>query len=201
MTIIRTAALLTTVVSLPLCGIAQLKPAALDQFPITTRMVAQTLSVRGIQVEDRQVFLLARVIAAEPHPALDILKVEPLSDSRLEQASQSRTIVKLACHTAAICLPFYATITRPYEMVGNDTGSPGLARPAGYSTLISKPAITMRAGTHATLAMDDERSHVRIAVISLENGATGRKICVTSTDHKKVYLAEVVSPVLLKRSY
>jgi flagella basal body P-ring formation protein FlgA len=59
----------------------------------------------------------------------------------------------------------------------------------------------MRAGAHATLMMDDNRSHIQVTVISLENGVVGHRIRVASPDHKQVYVAEVVSSSLLKGSF
>jgi flagella basal body P-ring formation protein FlgA len=51
------------------------------------------------------------------------------------------------------------------------------------------------------MLMDDDRSHIQIAVISLENGVAGHSIRVTSPDHKQVYVAEVVNASLLRKSY
>jgi flagella basal body P-ring formation protein FlgA len=62
-------------------------------------------------------------------------------------------------------------------------------------------AFTIRSGAHATLVMDEERAHIEVAVISLENGMAGQKIRVASPNHKQVYVAEVVSANLLKRSF
>jgi len=59
----------------------------------------------------------------------------------------------------------------------------------------------MRAGAHATLEMNDARSRIQVAVSSLENGIAGHRIRVASLDYKHIYVAEVVSPNLLKRSY
>jgi len=195
------ATLVTTLMSLSLCGQTQPSPVSQNHFPITAQLIAQALQARGMQVTDQQVSLLANVVATEPRPALDILAVEPLSDSRLEKHPQARTIVKLACHVAATCLPFYATVIGLSESIGNETSSFMAARSAESTMLIPKPAVTMRAGAHATLVMDDARSHIQIAVISLENGSAGRTIHVASPDHKQVYLAEVVNANLLKRSY
>ena len=64
-----------------------------------------------------------------------------------------------------------------------------------------KSEITMRAGTHATLVMDDDRSHIQVAVISLENGMAGHRIRVSSPDHKQVYFGEVVNARLLRGSF
>lgn len=60
---------------------------------------------------------------------------------------------------------------------------------------------TMRAGSRATLVMDDQRSHIQVAVISLQNGMAGHRIRVSSPDHKQVYFGEVVSANLLKGSF
>ncbi len=59
----------------------------------------------------------------------------------------------------------------------------------------------MRPGTHATMVMNDSRMQVQVSVISLESGIAGHKIRVESPDHKKIYVAEVVSANLLKRSF
>jgi hypothetical protein len=101
-------------------------------------------------------------------------------------------LVKLACHVPGTCLPFYAIVS---WRVG---GAPSTAATAA---LKPNASITMRVGTHATLLMDDDRSHIQIAVVCLESGAVGRRIRVASPDHKQIYIGEVVSASLLKRSY
>jgi flagella basal body P-ring formation protein FlgA len=60
---------------------------------------------------------------------------------------------------------------------------------------------TIRAGAHATMVMDDERAHIQVAVVSLENGIAGHRIRVASPDHKQIYVAEVVNANLLRRSF
>jgi flagella basal body P-ring formation protein FlgA len=72
---------------------------------------------------------------------------------------------------------------------------------ASPAALKPKVVITMRAGAHATLLLDDDRSHIQIAVISLENGIAGHSIRVSTPDHKQVYVAEVVNASLLRKSY
>jgi hypothetical protein len=176
-----------TAVSLPSWGQSQPQ----GQFAITAALIAQTLSGKGMQVADRQVSLLAKVVASEPNPLLDVASVEPLSDRWSGQHSEPRSLVKLACHAPGTCLPFYA-------IVSWQGPAPSVAANAA---LKPNAAITMRVGTHATLLMDDARSHVQVAVISLESGAVGRRIRVASPDHKQIYIGEVVSANLLKRSY
>jgi hypothetical protein len=61
--------------------------------------------------------------------------------------------------------------------------------------------ITMKAGAHATLMIDDQRSHIQVAVVSLENGIVGHRIHVASLDHKQTYVGEVVNDRLLRGSF
>jgi flagella basal body P-ring formation protein FlgA len=74
---------------------------------------------------------------------------------------------------------------------------------AGINNPVSKANmdITMRAGTHATLVMDDDRSHIQVAVITLENGIVGHRIHVASPDHRQTYVGEVVNERLLRGSF
>jgi len=190
------AALLMATMVLPGWGQSQLQ----GRFPLTEHQVAQTLSSNGILTGDEQVILLAKVVASEPSPALDILSVEPLGDRSYGKRREARTLVKLACHAPGTCLPFYSIVTRQ-EAVSSAPSPVSTIREAGNAVSKSNAAIIMRPGTHATLVMDDARSHVQVTVVSLENGIAGHKIHVASPDHKQVYVAEVVSSNLLKRSF
>jgi hypothetical protein len=169
-------------------------------FAITAQQVAETISFKGVRVTDQQVSLLANVVAVEPHPALDILSVELLGDQPAGQPSQDRTIVKMACHRPGTCLPFYAIVSLPAAAAPASAGKSG-GSAQRIAALKPSAEVAMRAGTRATLVMNDDRTHIQVAVVSLENGAVGRKIRVASPDHKQVYLAEVVNAHLLKRSF
>jgi hypothetical protein len=136
------------------------------------------------------------VVANEPNPVLDVLSVEPIGDRWSGGHSGTHSWVKLGCHIPGACLPFYAVVSWPQEPAGRAIDT-SIATPAA----LKPKAITMRAGAHATLLMDDDRSHIQIAVISLENGIAGHSIRVTSPDHKQVYVAEVVNASLLRKSY
>jgi hypothetical protein len=189
--------LLITVISLH--GWGQSKPQ--DRFPLAAHQVAQSLSVNGIQIADQQVTLLANVVATEPNPALDVLSVVPLGGRFPGKASGAHSLVKLACRLPARCLPFYAIVGSP-EGTTAGASSPLNAR-AGSAAGELRPSalITIRAGVHATMLMDDDRAHIQVAVVCLENGIAGHRIHVASPDHKQIYVAEVVSANLLKRSF
>lgn len=199
MTIQWMPALLMVAMGLP--GGVQSACHAQGRFPLTAHMVAQTLRGNGIQTADEQVTLLARVVASKPLPVLDILSVEPLGDPSWGKRRDASVLVKLACHEPGACLPFYSIVSRPGATLESMPSARGVSPAAGYSALKSQNRIIMRPGTHAMLVMDDARMHVQVEVISLESGIAGHKIRVESPDHKKIYVAEVVSANLLKRSF
>lgn len=171
-----------------------------QHFALTMQQVAQTLSASGMQTSDQQVFLLAKVVATEPNPALDILSVEPFGDRSTEQRAETRFRVKMACHLRGRCLPFYAIVRWPEATVEHAASSSNASRPSGNIALKQNGTFTIRSGAHAMLVMDDDRAHIQVVVVSLENGKVGQKIRVASPDHKQIYVAEVVSANLLKRS-
>jgi hypothetical protein len=189
---------LTLAMSMPGWGQSQLQ----DRFALTAGQVALALSAGGIQTTERQVSLLTRVVATESFPALDVLSVEPLSRQLVGEHSPTRSRVRMGCHLPGKCLPFYAIVSSlepPFGVAANASH----ASAAGVNNSVSKANmdITMRAGTHATLVMDDNRSHIQVAVISLENGIAGHRIHVASPDHKQVYVGEVVNANLLRGSF
>ncbi|MGA3344157.1 MAG: hypothetical protein ABSC76_04720 [Terracidiphilus sp.] len=171
------------------------------RFQISAHQVAQTLTANGVQTLDEQVLLLAKVVASEPSPVLDILSVEPLGNRPPGQHSELRSLVKLGCHMPGTCLPFYSIVTKPESQADSPSRVPGFSAVTGNAALKPNAGIVIRAGAHATLVMDDARSHVEVAVITLENGIAGHRIHVASPDHKQVYVAEVVSANLLRRSF
>lgn len=191
------AILLAATAALSGWGQSPSQAQAQNHFVVTAHQVARTLSDRGMSIADDHVSLLANVVATEPNPVLDLLSIKPWGTGASGPQSGSRSLIELACHSPGACLPFYAVVTGQAKTpVAASVASPiaAITRHATFNAI-------MRAGTHATLVMEDKRSHIQLTVISLENGNAGDKIHVASPDHKQVYLAEVVNANLLKRSY
>ncbi len=161
-----------------------------QRFALTAGQVAQALSDRGVPARADQVSLLAKIVSTHPNPVLDVLSVEPFAEGQPAPHPAARSQVKLACHLPGECLPFYAIVSRPES---KNTADPSAINATGE--------IIMRVGTHATLVIDDDRLHIQVAVISMENGVAGHRIRVTSPDRKQVYYGEVVSASLLKASF
>jgi hypothetical protein len=171
-----------------------------NRYALTAAQVALAVSASGMQTTAEHVSLLTRVVATEPEPVLDVLSVETLGKGPLAEQSDVSLRVKLACHIQGKCLPFYAIVSSPPSTPRSaimPKGSPALSSTVWYA----HSEITMRAGTHATLIMDDQRSHIQVAVVSLENGIVGHRIHVASPDHKQTYVGEVVNARLLRGSF
>lgn len=175
---------LTILVCVPV--LAQFRPQR--RFTLSAGFVSQAiikaLAQKGFEASD--ISLLANVVATEQNPVLDIQSMEPLG--------LHRSTLRLACHTPAACLPFYAIATLPAQ-----SQSPTAALIHHTTTL--KPPPTMRAGAHATLSLDNGSALVRMTVVSLERGSTGQTIRVATPDRKRIYRAEIVSADFLKGSF
>jgi len=187
------------IVATSVYGWGQAQPK--QRFTLTVQQIAQTLSEKGIQTSDQQVTMLAKVVATEGNPALDVISVVRLDDRSAGQVAEARFRVKLACRLSSSCLPFYVVVKWPEESAGHEENSSSALRLPGKLILKQNDVFTIRSGAHATLVMDDERAHIKVSVVSLENGMAGQKIRVASPDHKQIFVAEVVSANLLKRSF
>ena len=165
------------------------------RYNIDPAQVAAALSSDANRIATGQVKLLAEVTAAEANPALELLRA---TSSRGLEGGPSGSLVTIGCRKAGACLPFYA-------LVESQIASPApksMSEQAGVNGASHKrQPIVMRAGTHATLMLDSARAQIRLAVVSLESGAAGSRIRVSTPDHKEVYEAEVVGPNLLKGSF
>lgn len=184
--------------SLPLLG----QSPSQQRFEITTRQIVQALSDKGIHISEKQVSLVASVVSTRHQPLLDILSIEPISGPlRSTQKTEIASWVKVACHQPNVCLPFYVVVSGLAVSVGNVKGSGSADNANGMTPESSKSDVTMRAGAHAILVLDDNRSHLQLSVITLESGTAGHMIRVTSPDRKHVYSAEIVSEKVLKGSF
>jgi len=170
-----------------------------QRFAVSGVEIAQALSDQGIRISDDQVSLLARVVATDAHPQLDILSVAPFGVLSNTKHSEAQSLVKLGCRRPGACLPFYVFVKE--EKGGSVSGPAGTPLASPKLRAGKNAAITIRSGTHAVLLMDDSRSHVQMAVISLEDGSAGDRIRVASPDRKQILTAEVIGANLLKRSY
>ncbi|HEY0794407.1 MAG TPA: hypothetical protein VGD64_01375 [Acidisarcina sp.] len=66
------------------------------------------------------------------------------------------------------------------------------------SRRLALPVVTIQAGAHSMLLIDEGGLHIRVPVTCLENGRPGKTIRVEARDKKQTYLAEVLTDNSLK---
>lgn len=170
-----------------LCGSAQ-QPA---RFLVTRQQIARALLRHGVTVADDQVSLVANIVASRPEPELDVDLVQLLDAGKDD--GRIRAKVRLVCPQPRACVPFYAIVAWPLGA--------GLSPLPELAVVHSAPpSIVMRAGSNATLRVDTAQMHLRLPVISLQDGSLGSRIHVTSPDRKQTYTATILSPTLLTGS-
>jgi hypothetical protein len=143
---------------------------------------------KGVVVRSGQVSLLSNIPAHTEHPALEAVKIEPLS------SSSSRVLFR--CVDRSACLPFYAVVN---GLVAGERAAVESPRERGTSLpkAVGGP-IVMKRGSRATLQIVAPEMLITISVVCLQNGRQGEKIKVSSTDQKNTYMAEIISPGLLR---
>ena len=164
--------------------------AASGRNAITTDQVSAALANVGMQVTSKQVELLSDVVANSPSPALKIRSIEPWGEHRM--------MVRLDCGAPEACLPFFVAVRFSQ---GNDVHPVDSNQTvAGSSTKTVATAPAIRSGSTATLIIEGGHVHIKLPVVTLENGSVGQTIRVASRDRKQFYTAEVIDGTLLKAS-
>lgn len=179
-----------------------ISPAAHAQTPrfsVTSEQVVTAMQGHAWPIEDVRVTLPTAITAAVADPRLGI------ETASMVTAHEAR--LRIVCLVPAACLPFFASAVWPESAEAvklpsdRSTGSAARkslpsAEPAA-DTKESSPA-RIRAGSPVTLVLEGERIHIRLQAVCLQGGGAGDKVRVTSRDHKQNYVAEIVTPTLLK---
>jgi hypothetical protein len=173
-----------------ICSAAE--PGA-KRFPVTQQMVLKAMKSRRMPVDGLQVALSAEITASVPNPDLEVQSVS-VTGTR-------RAMLRLACKSSAECIPFYISAAWPEGSDPVSLPSPAPAQQTRTLTQGSQAPVALRAGTPATLTIDDDRLHIQLRVITLQSGSEGERIRVATPDRRKAFVAEVLSSSLLKGSF
>jgi hypothetical protein len=183
------------------------------RFPLTASQIVSAMEDRQLPTRGVQVSLAAAMTASIEDPPLEVQAVTLLSSHQVR--------LRISCRDRTQCLSFFAIATYPEDLkpatLKPTTDSPTsvVGRPVPSASTVAEAPVNsalvksgksvkqpiFRSGAPATLDFDEERIHIRIEVLCLESGAVGDKIRVTSRDRKQVYVAQVVTPTLLKGSF
>jgi len=177
-------------VGLAAAALALLLAAEPESYSISPGQVARTLLQSGMQIKQGDVSLGANVVASKPDPEMRVLGFQPAAGP----GNRKTLWIRIGCSQLGVCLPFYAAVAwngdlaaLPKAMRNAKTAHPDIGSP---------PVI--RAGTHATLVIADDRSRVELTVVALQNGYVGQVIRVASPDRREFFRAEVAGATLLK---
>lgn len=186
------------------------------RFPITSSQIMSAMQIRQLPTQDAKIRIAAPITASLENPQLDIQAIALISPREIR--------MRMGCRNRPVCPAFFAFVSYPQDV--NAETLPEKLEPSSPASrtinnsqheplpdaapIVAPEAKAVRAATTAEpalrigspvmLQIDSDRVHILIEVICLENGSTGDKIRVTTRDHKQSYVAQIVTPTLLKGS-
>lgn len=153
--------------------------------------VAAALVARGISVQPSQVEFLAAVKSNHPQPALEI--------QHLQATTEHSLLARVRCREAGECLPFYVIVhlfDRQQSQVLEHLPTP-VSPTQALRAAAPRPDWVVRTGESATFVLEGKDFRATAPVICLQNGKQGETIRVSSLDHKRIMVGEIVGPGLL----
>lgn len=160
--------------------------AASARYPISKEQVAAAVSNGGVAVAPEQVTLLADVVASTRTPRLTV--------SSIQRWGNQRMMARLECESSDECLPFFVSV----KVDPGVAGAPSVVRAPLPASVSTPKHFLVKSGTPATLLLDGERVHIRLAVICMESGVAGQTIRAMDRDRKVVFRAQVIDGGLLQ---
>jgi hypothetical protein len=153
---------------------------------ISAVQVSRAFSAKGIRVVPEQVDFLSPVPTSATDADVRVVSVARLAGDTFK--------VRMRCQNNE-CLPFYVLL-RGVNFSEEQTRQQFPRRIVNQVNPKSRRVV--RSGERVTLIVEGKDLRITLPVICLQNGALGQKIRVSSSDHKKIYIAEVTQAGLLK---
>ena len=117
-----------------------------------------------------------------------------------ELLPDSRLRVRLACAQASECQPFLATVTVPTKTGALENISALRSSFPSHVPIGTVHSLGLRAGQRAILLMEDEHMRIALPVISIDSGAVGSEVRVSSVDRKQLFRGTVLSAQTVRGS-
>lgn len=162
--------------------------AASGRYTIEPEKVAGAMAGIGMQVSTAQLTMLSAAVASTSEPQLQV--------ESIQRWPGDKVVVRVECATREQCLPFFVGVR-----LGSAAPSQiAAANPAIGSEPSVRPRATMavQAGTLATLYIEGDHIHIRVAVTCMQSGAVGQTVRAEGPDHQQTYTAQVAGPGVLK---
>ena len=167
-----------------LSGLACGAQGTAKRYPLTSSVVAAAFQHAGFPVDASRIELPATLSTSVETPALGIISAELLPDGRLR--------VRLSCAHAGDCPAFFASVhpTTSGEALSEVASLNSSLRATLPMKQAQGPAL--KAGGHTMLLMEDRQMRIALPVISIDSGAIGSEVRVSSLDHKAMYRGVVM---------
>ncbi|MGI4828082.1 MAG: hypothetical protein ACRYFU_07830 [Janthinobacterium lividum] len=187
-----------------------LQAQVLARFPVKPEQVQLAMQELDWPMRGVQVRLAAAVTATVANPTLEIASVTP-------SAAGHEALLRMACQIHTECLPFFASAVWPLEapmpnlltkpeskdrsVISSQSAgiaaAPELPTRNALMPNTSVPSV-IRPGSSATLLLEGGRVHIQLHVVFAQSGHVGDTVRVTTPDRKQVFVAEVLTPELLR---
>lgn len=180
-----------------------LQAQQLERFPVTPEQVALAMQGRGWSTEGVQIRLAVPVTTTTADPTLQIESVSTVAAHEV--------LLRVRCRVHTECLSFFASAVWPTNgpiprlaadfasRGGSADGAEVLAGSASWAS--ASAAGVIRAGSPVTLLLEGTRIQIRLQVVFAQNGHVGDTVRVTTPDRKQTYVAEVLTPGLVRGQF
>ena len=198
--------------------------AQAKRFPVTNQMVLSAMQLRQLSIDGAQIRISAPVTASVPNPMLDIVTFSSIDKQNAQIRMTCRNKGECLSFYVAVTWPEHPAAApqatsqsssqntqssqkvAPISAITSASSIPATpptqAQPIRYELPPSAPTRPdLRAGTPVTLVMEEGRIHIRLRVVSQQNGKVGENVRVSTPDRKQAFVAEIVAPNLLKGSF
>jgi hypothetical protein len=174
-------------ISFSMAAVALPALAASGHYAISPERVAGAMAAMGMQVSTAQLTMLSSPVATTAEPELRV--------QSMQRWPGDHVVVRLECENQQECLPFFVSVR-----LGSDSASQIAAANAAVTprNIRTAPAMVVRAGSPATLFLEGDHVHIRVAVVCLQSGAVGQTIRAEGPDHQQTYTAQVAGNGVLK---
>jgi len=162
--------------------------AASARYAISPDRIAGAMAAMGMQVSTAQLTMLSDAVAATADPQLRV--------QSMQRWPGDRVVVRMECATQRQCLPFFVSVR-----LGNGASSQLAMSNTEALTphnLRTAPTPAVHSGEPATLFIEGDHIHIRVAVVCLQNGTVGQTIRAEGPDHQQTYTAQVTGNGVLK---
>jgi hypothetical protein len=162
--------------------------AASGRFAINPEKVVGAMAGIGMQVSPAQLTLLSDAVASTADPELRVQSIQRWPGDKV--------VVRVECATEQQCLPFFVSVrlgnTAPVQVAMVNASISAEPSPRSTSTM------AVRAGSPATLYIEGDHIHIRVAVKCLQSGSIGQTVRAEGPDHQQTYTAQVTGNGVLK---